>query len=443
MLRSTLTIVNLPVCFAVCVVPRPTRYAAASMRMNVSPWQARTLLDSPHRLCFFWAGAHWLASGLWWLWLLAAGADAAAMPALPVHALWFGLGAMPLFIVGFVLTAGPKWLRAPAVSAAELRAGVVAFTLGWLLTALGAAIDTRLAGTGQLAAAAGLGLLVRRAWQLLRAGTRRDARHARVIVASLAVMALGLAASGLAMLAGHGAALAPLARALLWWGPVAAFVAASHRMLPFLGDGLWPALDRRLPDWPLWTLLSVAVIQGAMALAQGFVAVPATIAAMGAAHLGLVALASLALTLRWFGEPALRAPLLRMLHLAALWWPVALVLLAAGLWPWMPAVPARACQMAGLHALAIGYLAGTWLVMVTRVIATHQGQARAIGRFEMLLFGLLQLAALARVLASLWPAATGWLLPLAAVVWALVALLWWPRHALPLGRAPRRRPLPE
>jgi uncharacterized protein involved in response to NO len=282
--------------------------------MMESPWQARTMLDSPHRLCFFWAGAQWLAAALWWLWLLAGDGAAAAVPVVPVHALWFGLGAMPLFIVGFLLTAGPRWLRAPAVAAADLRLGVATFSAGWLLTALGAGIDASLAAAGQLAAAAGLGLLVRRAWQLLRAGTRGDAGHARVIVASLLATALGLAASGLAMLSGHAAAsgaLGALAQAMLWWGPVAAFIAASHRMLPFLGDGLWPTLDRRLPLWPLWTLLSAAVAQGAIALARGFVTLPATLAALGAAHLGLVALASLALTLRWFGAPAPPLPLLQ------------------------------------------------------------------------------------------------------------------------------------
>ena len=244
------------------------------------------------------------------------------------------------------------------------------------------------------------------------------------------------------MLAGHAAGLGALARAMLWWGPVAAFIAASHRMLPFLGDGLWPALDRRLPDWPLWALLSVSAMQGGVALAQGFAAVPRPVAALAAAHLGLAALASAALTLRWFGAPALRSSLVRMLHLSALWWPVALALLAAGQWPWSAAAPAQAWQMAGLHGLAIGYLAATWLVMVTRVIATHQGQARAIGRFVVLLFVLMQGAAVLRVLASLWPAASGWLLPLAALIWSGVGLSWWPYHALRLGQAPPRRARP-
>ena len=66
------------------------------------------------------------------------------------------------------------------------------------------------------------------------------------------------------------AELLPLARAGLWCGPVLVFLAASHRMLPFLGDGLWPALDRRWPNWPLWLLASLVPAQAADALLLHF-----------------------------------------------------------------------------------------------------------------------------------------------------------------------------
>ena len=34
--------------------------------MSDTVWRARTLLTSPHRLCFFWGGVQWVASALWW-----------------------------------------------------------------------------------------------------------------------------------------------------------------------------------------------------------------------------------------------------------------------------------------------------------------------------------------------------------------------------------------
>lgn len=403
-------------------------------------WQAGTLLDAPHRLCFFWAGAQWVASALWWFAMLALGAG--PPPAAALHALWFGLGAMPLFIAGFLLTAGPKWVRAPEVDAAHLRPGVAAFSAGWLLAGLGAGFDHRLAAAGLLAAAAGLGALARQALMLLRRRTRADVLHPALITASLLLMAAGLAAAAAALLANQWAWLAALARAALWWGPVAVFITASHRMLPFLGEGLWPALDARWPQWPLWLLLSVPAAQGALALAfagRG-AALPAGLAAADAAHLALVGLVSAALTLRWLGTPALRSPLVRMLHVSALWWPLALWLLAAAAWPSPRPDLAHALQMAGLHALTVGYLGATLLAMVTRVVATHQGRPRAVDRPAVLLFLLLQGAAAVRVVAALWAGPSMALLLAAGLLWLGVAAAWWLRQGRWLGQAPRPRP---
>ena len=81
--------------------------------MSDTVWRARTLLTSPHRLCFFWGGVQWVASALWWFAVLlrAPGLEpvSAELPAVTLHALWFSIGSMPLFIAGFLLTAGPKW----------------------------------------------------------------------------------------------------------------------------------------------------------------------------------------------------------------------------------------------------------------------------------------------------------------------------------------------
>ena len=231
--------------------------------MSAARWRARNLLSSPHRVCFFWAGVQWLAGALWWCAALVDGPDMAGLPATTLHAmLWFSLGFMPLFIVGFLLTAGPNWVRAPSVDASGLRAGVAVFTAGWLLTGLGAAFDIRVAAAGQFSAATGLGLLTWRAVLMLRQSTRADTLHPRLIVASLVLMSATQLGAAMAMLSAQQALLNALAGAALWWGPVTAFIVASHRMLPFLGDGLWPALDHRWPRWPLWLLLSGAVVQG-------------------------------------------------------------------------------------------------------------------------------------------------------------------------------------
>lgn len=81
-------------------------------------WQLQRLFAAPHRLAFA-AGATVLAlSALWWSAAMLARAGGHALPSgLPqteAHGLVMVLGFMPLFFVGFLFTAGPRWLRVPA-----------------------------------------------------------------------------------------------------------------------------------------------------------------------------------------------------------------------------------------------------------------------------------------------------------------------------------------
>jgi len=74
----------------------------------------KLLLSAPHR-AFFLAGVVQIAAiSLWWLWVLAARywaalpAPGAAMPDTIVHALLMTSGFTPLFMFGFLFTAGPR-----------------------------------------------------------------------------------------------------------------------------------------------------------------------------------------------------------------------------------------------------------------------------------------------------------------------------------------------
>jgi uncharacterized protein involved in response to NO len=123
-----------------------------------------------------------------------------------------------------------------------------------------------------------------------------------------------------------------------------------------------------------------------------------------------------------------------MLYRPLLWWNAALVL---GVLAWLPALDAgwRArLGMAALHALTIGYLGGTLLAMVTRVSSSHGGRAQAIDRVARRLEAVLQATAFVRVLAALWPAASGLLLAAAAAGWLAIAATWALRHGRWLGQ---------
>lgn len=401
------------------------------------PWSARRLLASPHRLCFFWGGVQWAAAALWWAALQGAAAAGVAAPwQLPpgaAHGLWFALGALPLFVAGFMFTAGPRWLRVPPVDARALRLPVALFSAGWLVAAGGFHAHRLVAAAGLALAAGAWGALAFRMLRLVARSTEQDRLHPKAVAAAAVVVFACLVAAA-ALLAGQRPdALPGLSRMAVWAGIAPIFLVVSHRMLPFLGDGAWPRLDARWPHWPLLALASVPAVQGALALAPWLRPEPEWRAAV-AAHLALVAALSLRLSLRWIDTPPLRQPMLAMLLRPLLWWSAALVLAALS---WLPALDADwrgRLDMAALHALTIGYLGGTMLAMVTRVSATHGGRARAIDRIAQVLEALLQATAGTRVAAALWPAASGILLVTAAGGWLAIAAAWALRHGRWLGQ---------
>jgi uncharacterized protein involved in response to NO len=424
---------------------------AQRQRVDVSPagaprWRAGLLLGSPHRLCFFWAGVQWLMSAGWWAAQLVGGSKGwlpqTVVPTVAWHGLWFSLGAMPLFVAGFVLTAGPRWLRTPPVDTRRLRTGVGLFSVGWLLALPAIWLDVQAVAAMLLLAAAGLACLVVRALAMLRQGRRSERLHATLITTAMGAMALTLAAAALALAIGRPALLPALARTGLWCGPVLAFVAASHRMLPFLGDGLLPLLDERWPHWSLWLLASLAPTQAGCALFSYSAALPPWLQVLHSGHLALACAASAGLTLRLLGHPALHTGVLRMLFGATLWWLLSLLLLTVAAVPVLPTAWAAQLDLAGLHALGLGYLGGTLLTMATRVSATHQGRSRAIDGVASLLYAVLQVALLTRLAALVWPQARSVWLAFAGVAWSVVAAAWLLRHGRWLGQPPRTRTAP-
>lgn len=429
-------------------------------------WRAARLLDSPHRLCFFFAGLNWAVAALWWAasqlcatagiawhWHLAPGA---------AHGLWFGFGAMPLFIAGFMTTAGPKWLRRPPVDAREMRPAVGLFMAGWGVAVAGFHRDPLLAAIGVALVTFGWGLLSVRIIRLVAASTQPDRLHPKAIASACVVIAVSLAIAAISIAAREPQWLRAAVRFGLWGGIVGVFIVVSHRLLPFLGEGAWPALDRLWPDWPLWTMLSVPIARGCAALLEPWPASNATAASAAMAgslsmstsiagvlqsvHLAIVAMLGVLIALRWRSEPALGQPLIAMLFVALVWWDLALWLQAAACWPLaafgLSAGMSATFDLAAMHTLGIGFLGGTMLVMVTRISSTRSGRPRSIDGVARLLFVVLQVALVARLVAVFWPLSSTLSLPLSALAWLVVAAVWVQRHGCWLG-LPRADGRPE
>lgn len=105
-------------------------------------WRCSWLLAAPHRLAFF-SGAVMMATiALWWTTILLARSTNSMqvvwmMNPSTAHALLMSLGFMPLFFVGFLFTAGPKWLNVPELPTRALLPLVVLTLLGWVVCLIG------------------------------------------------------------------------------------------------------------------------------------------------------------------------------------------------------------------------------------------------------------------------------------------------------------------
>lgn len=422
----------------------PLRTAPAAARAGTPPpmaarWRFTRLLSAPHRLGFFAAAVLLGTSGLWWcLALLARHAGLLlpwAVPAPVAHALLMALGFMPLFIVGFLFTAGPKWLALPDVPASSLLRPVLAMTLGWCGALVGFHLAALLAALGMAVAAWGWARLMLRFARLLRASPASDQLHARAVAVAGGVGLLAMVGGAVAV----GLGQVPLARGaaqLALWGFLApTFTVVSHRMLPFFTAGVLPFLEAWRPNW-----LLAAMLAALGATATGAVAEALAGPLAGVAHGALLAVQAPAallvlwLAVRWGLLHSLRIRLLAMLHAGFVWLGLALGLAALSharvLWLGDPA----SLGLAPLHALTMGFLGGTLIAMITRVAAGHSGRPLAADNLAWGLYGLLQAGAVLRVGAALWPAAEVVLTLAAALAWAVACAGWALRYGNWLGR---------
>jgi uncharacterized protein involved in response to NO len=414
---------------------------AAAPRAPADPrWRFARLLTAPHRLGFAAAALLFALSAGWWAAIQAARAAGLAVPwAVPApvaHGLLFALGFMPLFIVGFLFTAGPRWLQRPEVEAPTLRRPVAALVAGWMLALVGFHASALLAGAGVALAGAGWAAAMQRFFRLLRASPAADRLHPALVNVSgaVGVVAFAVAAGGLA--AGAWTAVRAATVLALWGFLAPTFATVSHRMIPFFTASALPTLDAWRPNALLWAMLGALWLQGGLALA-GLVAVGPWPAAARVAQAGIEAVAAaglLALAWRWGLVQSLRVRLLAMLHAGFVWLGLAFALAAAS-HAWMAASADRSSLgLAPLHALTMGYLGATLVAMITRVSAGHSGRPLAADGVAWALYWTLQAAVVLRVAAAVAVDGGARLTLAAALLWAAAAIGWAWRYGGWLGR---------
>jgi uncharacterized protein involved in response to NO len=420
---------------------RPATSTRAPPPPGSAPWRASRLLTAPHRLGFFAAAVLMAASGLWWALALAARASGVALPwavtPIVAHGVAMAMSFMPLFIVGFLFTAGPRWLGLPDVPGASLLRPVLAMAGGWALVLPGFHLHAGLAGLGLAVVAFGWAAILRRFLRLLRASRAPDRQHAQGVAVAGGVGLLALVVMAASVALGE-VAWARAATQLAVWGFLApTFAIVSHRMLPFFTASALPFVAAWRPNWLLGAMVGTLAVSTLGHSAEMLWApLPAWARAVLLAVQGPAALLMLWLALRWGLVQSLRVRLLAMLHGGFVWLGVALALSAAshGLMLW--SADEVSLGLAPLHALTMGYLGATLIAMITRVAAGHSGRPLAADNLAWGLYVVLQAAVLLRVAGALWPAAGVWPTLLAVLAWAGACSGWALRYGGWLGRPP-------
>ena len=367
--------------------------------MNASP---PTLLAYGFRPFFLLTGASAVLLVAAWIGVLVAGL---ALPlgvnpiAWHAHEMLFAL--VPAAIAGFLLTAVPNWTGSAPLAGRALLALIVLWLIGRIAMATGAWWPASAVAIADLAFLPVLAAYL--ACVLLRHGNHRNLVLVALLLAlACANLASHLAHTGVWPAGAHiGAVLALdlLAVLMLVIGGriTPAFTANWLRQQGRDASSVVtsPGLDRI-------ALLSAALL----VVADLITAWPAA----GALAAGVAALANGYRLYRWRGWLAAREPLVWILHLGIAW-----VVLALALKAMTPvfALPASVW----MHALGVGAVGTLLLGVMTRVALGHTGRALRLPRGAIAIYLLIQVAALARLAASLHPGEYRMLLVLTAATW--------------------------
>ncbi|MCK9985602.1 MAG: hypothetical protein AzoDbin1_02074 [Azoarcus sp.] len=388
------------------------------------------LFVAPHRTMFLSGAVMLLVSFA--MWAAELGARAGLLPtigwALPpgwMHALLVTSGVFPFFMFGFLLTAMPRWQGYDEIASGRWLWAWRLLAAGWALIIVGMIVPG-VAVPGLVLVFLGWGGMQRILWQVAHHGDL-EALHARLVC--------------YAMIAGMAAVLAWLGFALSGnpvWGRIAievavfcsllpVFFGVCHRMVPFFSSSVIPAYVMVRPLWVLVLVVGGSVLHAALDVA-GWLSLRWIVDAPAA-------YAALWLSRQWRPVPAMKVPLLGMLHIGFLWLGIALTLFAiqgvASLLGY------SVLGMAPLHALGVGFFGSVLMAMVSRVTLGHSGRKLAADRLTWALFLGLEVVVVARIAAELVPA--GW----SAIVMLLAVLGWlgvfgaWASRYLPIYWRPR------
>tara|TARA_R110002095_G_scaffold57395_3_gene49294 strand:- start:1738 stop:2988 length:1251 start_codon:yes stop_codon:yes gene_type:complete len=370
-----------------------------------NPYQV--IFSNGFRPLFLCAGAFALVALGWWAGYLKGWLSAPTSHLNPVY--WHGhemlFGLVGAAIGGFLLAAVANWTGRSPVQGTPLTLLVGSWLLGrGVMLSNGALPELLVLGVDSLYWVLLTALVGREIWI---SGNRRNLK---------VIVILGL--FGFFNLLFHAQSLVDSASLNLRELGIRGALMLICLMITLIGGRIIPAFTRNWlklnrpqvvqlpPEFNRW---DAAAAGATLIMALSWILAPA--AAMTAVLAILAGTLQLIRLARWCGLKVVTEPLLFALHLGYGWLGLGFILL--GLSTLVTAIT----PSAGVHALALGAMAGLILPVAARAALGHTNRVVSAGPLMSCVFVLIHLAALLRVLATLPSLWSGELLSAAALCW--------------------------
>jgi uncharacterized protein involved in response to NO len=389
------------------------------------------LWASPHRIGFFTGSVVLLASLAWWALLMLQRFNGdfspSQFPSAWLHADLMIFGFLPLFMMGFINTAGPKWLGVEPPRRAQWIGSTASYALGSFCCVLASAAP-ELQSWGDALHFVGWAWMVGIWATLVRQSRSPDRRHAWTVLLAFslglpAMLAQCFASSRwVPALSGVSMQLAVIIG--IWGFLVPVFLTVCHRMIPFFSSVVLQPYVAWRPFWLLYSWIALSLLHGALAILAWYGPQIST-APVDIVFGGLLLWTSY----QWKLARSFRVPLLAMLHASFLWAGVSMIMFAlqAAL-AWFGVYRGG---LAPLHALTIGFLTTMLMAFATRVSLGHSGRALVIGRLTWVLYWVVHAVAITRIAADCIPAQAAFWVSVAAVL-GLISFALWASRFMPM-----------
>ncbi len=393
--------------------------------------------QAPHRLFFASGCIYLLLPIFWWTHLLTMRnlGIASSLTIIPkeMHLIYMVYGMVTQFILGFILTVFPRWLGTHSIPRAQfvlifylMNGGLILMTVGMVSTHWIVALGAFVLSIAYVVTSKILG-------NILKSVDHPDTYQPRITWVALSSAGIGALAYCLYILFPEFPLLyrVTFGVGVYFFVPVV-ILSVGYRMVPFFTSGVMPGfqIKRFEKVLTIWFIFSgFKALLHIFNFPEGLVVTDS-----------VLLIATLFQFRTWAFFQKRPAMLLTYLYHSMIWFPLScLFFIANGIWAIVHEVGNPMLELAGIHALTLGFFSCMIFSMVTRVSRGHSGRPLMTDLYENTIFYLLQLSVLIRIgLELMGLIDVTWIqyTYTSGILWLVVFLLWTFRY-LPIYLKPR------